>query len=161
MTTIVEVLKTKGARIWSIAPDATVYDAIKMMADKSIGGLLVKQRSKVVGIVTERDYTRKVILKGLSSRETRVGDIMTAPVIYSRPEQTVQECMALMTDQHIRHLPILDGKKLAGMISIGDLVKATIAEQQFLIGRLEYFADLSGNVHKWVSKMAEQDSAKN
>jgi len=137
MKTVRHVLQVKGRQIWSIRPDASVYDALKLMADREVGALLVLDGGKLVGIISERDYARKVILKGKSSLETPVSDIMTSKVICVRPEQTIEECMALMTDKHIRHLPVVVGDEIVGLISIGDMVKAVIAEKDFMIKQLE------------------------
>jgi len=137
MKTIGQLLQIKGHDIWSIAPDAPVYDAIKLMANKGVGALLVLEAGKLVGIVSERDYARKVILKGKTSKDTPVKDIMTPHVIYTSPDQTIEKCMALMTAKHIRHLPVLEGDQLVGIVSIGDLVKAIISEQATLIQQLE------------------------
>ena len=126
MKTVAHVLHGKGRDIWSIPPDASVYDALRLMADKEVGALLVLDSGRLVGIISERDYARKVILKGKSSLDTPVRDIMTAKVICVRPEQTIEECMALMTDKHVRHLPVVVGDEVVGVISIGDLVKAVI-----------------------------------
>ena len=139
MNKVSELLDNKGDEVWSIGPDASVFDAIKLMADKGVGALMVIEGTKVVGVISERDYARKVILMGHSSRETKIRDIMTTHVVYANPEQTVEECMALMTEKHIRHLPIMDGGQLAGVISIGDLVKSIIAEQKFTIEQLERY----------------------
>ena len=137
MKTIGQLLQIKGHDIWSIVPDAPVYDAIKLMANKGVGALLVLEAGKLVGIVSERDYARKVILKGKTSKDTPVKDIMTPHVIYTSPDQTIEKCMALMTAKHIRHLPVLEGDQLVGIVSIGDLVKAIISEQATLIQQLE------------------------
>ena len=139
MNKVSELLDNKGDEVWSIGPDASVFDAIKLMADKGVGALMVMEGTKVVGVISERDYARKVILMGHSSRETQIKDIMTTRVVYARPDQSVEECMALMTDKHIRHLPIMEGEKLVGVISIGDLVKSIIAEQKFTIEQLEKY----------------------
>lgn len=139
MKTIRQLLESKGRDIWSISPEATVYDAIKLMAEKEIGALMAMDGSRPAGIISERDYARKIILKGRSSRETKVRDIMTTNVIYADMEQSVEGCMALMTDKRIRHLPILDDGKLVAVISIGDLVKSIIAEQKFVIEQLESY----------------------
>jgi CBS domain-containing protein len=139
MKTVNHVLQAKGRQIWSIAPDASVFDALRLMADKEVGALLVLETGKLVGIVSERDYARKVILKGKSSLDTPVREIMTPKVICVRPQQTIQECMALMTDKRIRHLPVLDDDKVIGVVSIGDLVKAVIEEKDFMIQQLENY----------------------
>ncbi|HLE65773.1 MAG TPA: CBS domain-containing protein, partial [Burkholderiales bacterium] len=121
------------------APTASVFDAVKFMAEKNIGALLVMQGERIAGIVTERDYARKIILMGRTSKETPVSDIMTSEVMYVRPDQTSDECMALMTENRIRHLPVVDHGKLIGLISIGDLVKDIISEQRFIIDQLEHY----------------------
>ena len=139
MTTLKMLLKDKGHDIWSVHPDDTVLDAIKMLAEKDIGALIVIKDDKPVGIFTERDYARNVYLKGKSSLDTAVRDVMVAPVICVKPDQTVDECMALMTAKRFRHLPIMDGDELVGMVSIGDLVKSVIAEQQFTIEQMEQY----------------------
>ncbi len=130
------VLTSKGQRIYSIHPEASVYEALVLMAEKDIGALLVMEGTKLVGVFSERDYARKVILHGKSSKETLVREIMTPRVIYVRIDQTIEECMALMTEKHIRHLPVLDNQQVVGVISIGDVVKAIIAEQEFVIEQL-------------------------
>ncbi|PPR62528.1 MAG: Inosine-5'-monophosphate dehydrogenase [Alphaproteobacteria bacterium MarineAlpha3_Bin3] len=139
MTTLKMLLKDKGHDVWSVHPDDTVLDAIKMLAEKDIGALIVIKDDKPVGIFTERDYARNVYLKGKSSLDTAVRDVMVAPVICVKPDQTVDECMALMTAKRFRHLPIMDGDELVGMVSIGDLVKSVIAEQQFTIEQMEQY----------------------
>jgi CBS domain-containing protein len=136
MHTVRQCLKTKGDAIWSIRPAASVYDALQLMADKDIGALLVLEGEQVVGIFSERDYARKVILHGKTSRETLVRDIMTSQVIFVNIDQSIEDCMGLMTNKRIRHLPVLDGEKLVGVISIGDVVKEIIAEQEFVITQL-------------------------
>ena len=139
MTTVAQLLESKGHDVWSIGPNNSIFEAIELMAEKGVGALLVMEGEKLVGIISERDYARKVILKGKSSKETPVNDIMTENVLFARPEQDVQECMALMTDKRIRHLPIIDDSEVVGMISLGDLVKTIIAEQQFTIQQLEQY----------------------
>lgn len=139
MDTVRKLLDAKGLALWSIVPDASVYDAIEMMADKGCGALAVMTGADLVGIISERDYARKVILASRSSKTTRVNEIMTAPVITGSPDATVEGCLALMTDKRIRHLPITEGSTVLGMVSIGDLVKAIIAEQKFLISQLEQY----------------------
>lgn len=139
MIQIRNLLESKGFDIWSVHPDSTVYEALKMMAEKDVGALLVMKQGEVKGIFSERDYARKVILKGKSSQNTPVRDIMTSAVIYLRAEQTVEECMEVMTVNHIRHLPILEENELIGIISIGDVVKAVIADQEFMIDQLESY----------------------
>ena len=138
-TTVGQLLRTKGSRIWSVRPDDTVYDAIAAMAEHDVGALPVVDDGGLVGILSERDYARKVILKGRASRETRVRDVMTSDVITIAPDRSMQDCMELMTDRRIRHLPVLRDGQLIGIISIGDVVKATIAEQAFLIEQLQSY----------------------
>ena len=139
MASVKQVLQGKGHDVWSVGPEASVYEAIEMMADKEVGGLVVMEGDSLVGVFTERDYARKVALKGRTSRDTKIKEIMTSHVVYARPTQTVEECMALMTDKRIRHLPVMDGDELLGVISIGDLVKAIIEEQQHVIEQLEQY----------------------
>lgn len=139
MKTVREVLQGKGHQVWSVSPDSTVYDALRLMADRDVGAVLVLEGEHVVGVLSERDYARQVILKGKTSRETPVGEIMTTRVMYVRPEQTVDDCMALMTDKRVRHLPVLEHGRLIGLLSIGDVVKAVISEKQFLIEQLENY----------------------
>ena len=139
MKLVQHLLDTKGGDIISIHRDASVFDAIALMADRAVGSLLVIEGDALIGIVTERDYARKVILKGRSSEETPVGDIMTSKVITAQPQQSVKECMALMTTRRVRHLPVVVDDKLVGIISIGDLVQAIIADQQEEIEQLEQY----------------------
>ena len=139
MKLIKEILEGKGSQVWSVAPDATVLDALKLMAEKELGALLVMADGKLVGIISERDYARKVILKGRSSTETLVKQIMAKRVIYTQLDQTVDECMAIMTDKHVRHLPVMSEGQVVGIVSVGDLVKSIIAHQQFVIEQLERF----------------------
>jgi CBS domain-containing protein len=139
MKTVEQVLNSKGNTILTIGPDDSVFDAIKLMSEKAVGALPVLENEKLVGIITERDYARKVILKGKMSQQTPVREIMTPSVLCAQPEQTIEECMVLMTDKRIRHLPVVDGGQLVGIISIGDLVKAVIAEQKFIIKQLEHY----------------------
>ncbi|HMV98531.1 MAG TPA: CBS domain-containing protein [Acidobacteriota bacterium] len=139
MRTVKELLGSKPMNIWSITPEASVFQALELMAEKEIGALVVLSGSKLVGLLSERDYARKVILKGKASKETRVREIMTDKLITIRPETSIDECMALMTDKRIRHLPVLEGERLVGMISIGDVVKAIISEQKFIIQQLENY----------------------
>ncbi len=137
--TVRQILQSKGNAIWSIGPEATVFEALVLMAEKDIGAVLVVDEEKLVGILSERDYARRVILKGRSSKDTKVGELMTPEVFYVRPEQSIEECMALMTNKHIRHLPVLENDKLVGMITIGDAVKAVIADQEVMIHSLENY----------------------
>ncbi len=139
MKTIREVLAAKGSGVWTIGPKDSVFDALKLMAEKEVGALLVTEGEKILGLISERDYARKVILKGLSSPLTPIEAVMTTRVMYAQPDQTIEEAMALMTDKHIRHLPVLEDGRLSGVLSIGDVVKATIAEREFRISQLENY----------------------
>ncbi len=139
MTTVRRLLDEKGRKVWSIGPDATVFDAVAKMAEKNIGSLVVMERDKIVGMITERHYARNVVLKGKTSPATPIRDIMEKQVVVAQPEQSIEQCMAVMTDRRIRHLPVVDGEKLIGVISIGDLVKSIIGDQQFTIGQLEHY----------------------
>jgi CBS domain-containing protein len=139
MATVKQLLQAKGHDIWSVGPEDSVYDAIELMANKGVGALVVMEGDSLVGVLSERDYARKVVLQGRSSKGTKIKEIMTSRVVYARPKQTVEECMALMTDKRIRHLPVMDGDELLGVISIGDLVKAIIEEQQHVIEQLEQY----------------------
>jgi CBS domain-containing protein len=138
--TAANILKSKPDQtVHTITPTASVFDAVKLMAEKNIGALLVMEGEKVVGIITERDYARKIVLMARSSKETPVRDVMTSSVMYVRPDQTSEECMVLMTENRLRHLPVMNGDKLIGLISIGDLVKDIISEQKFIIQQLEHY----------------------
>jgi CBS domain-containing protein len=137
MTTVARLLDSKGHDVWSVASGDSVYQAIERMAEKGVGALAVVDDSRLVGVISERDYARKVILQGKSSRETPVADIMTRNVVTVRPEQNVEDCMELMTQRRIRHLPVVDGDRLVGMISIGDVVKWVISDRESLIAQLE------------------------
>ena len=139
MRTVRDLLKTKGRNIWSVGPADTVYDALVIMADKNVGALVVLEGGRLAGILSERDYARKVVLHGKTSRETFVREIMTENPICVNPGHTIEECMALMTDKRIRHLPVLEDDQLAGLISIGDVVKDIISEQEFMIEQLERY----------------------
>jgi len=139
MKTVQQLLDRKGRDVVTIGPEASVFDALTLMAEKGIGALLVTESDKPVGLISERDYARKVILKGHTSKELKVADIMTRRVICARPDETLEECMAVMTDKRVRHLPVLENGNVAGLVSIGDLVKAIIAEQQFVIEQLENY----------------------
>ena len=139
MRIVRDILNAKGSDVWSVTPTQTVLEAVQLLSEKEVGALLVMQGEQLKGIVTERDYARKIILEGRSSKETPVKDVMTRSVLCVDPGTTIQECMALMTDKRARHLPVLDHKKVVGVVSIGDLVKAIIAEQQFMIDQLQYY----------------------
>jgi CBS domain-containing protein len=140
MKSAAQILKSKPEQtVECVTPSTSVFDAVKLMAEKNIGALLVMEGLTIAGMVTERDYARKIILMGRSSKETLVRDIMTSPVMYVRPDQTNEECMALMTDNPVRHLPVVDQGRLIGLISIGDLVKDIISEQKFIIEQLEHY----------------------
>ncbi len=139
MKTVAQLLRGKGHEVLSVPPETPVFEALKVMAEKNVGALLAVEGDRLVGIFSERDYARKVILKGKSSKDTPVREVMSSHVLYVRPEQTVEECMALMTDKRVRHLPVLEEGRLVGLISIGDVVKAIIAEQEFLIEQLQNY----------------------
>ncbi|WP_426144557.1 CBS domain-containing protein [Polaromonas sp. DSR2-3-2] len=140
MTAVADILKAKGeAIVHTIGPNDSVFDALQRMADKRIGALLVMEGEQIVGIVTERDYARKIALKGRTSALTLVRDVMTTSVMFVKPSQTSEECMALMTDNRLRHLPVVKDDRLVGLISIGDLVKDIISEQKFVIEQLEHY----------------------
>jgi CBS domain-containing protein len=136
MKRVKDILEVKGRDIWSIEPGSSVYEAMKLMAEKEVGALMVMEGGKLAGLISERDYARKVILKGRSSRTTQVREIMTIQVLYAHPEQNIEECMALMTEKRVRHLPVFEEGELIGVISIGDLVKSIITEQRFVIEQL-------------------------
>jgi CBS domain-containing protein len=136
-TTIRHILEVKGQDVWSTTPEASVFDALRMMSDKDVGALLVLQGEQMVGIMSERDYARKVVLLGKTSRDTRVEEIMSKKVFTIHPDQTVEEAMELMNSKRIRHLPVVDGEKMLGMISIGDVVKAIIFKQRAAIKDME------------------------
>ncbi len=140
MTTVVDILKSKvDFAIYTIEPAATVFDAVKLMADKNIGALVVVEGDQVIGLVTERDVARKVVLMARSPRDTPLRDIMTTQVMIAHPHRTSEECMALMTEHRLRHLPVMDGGRLTGLVSIGDLVKDILSEQKFIIDQLEHY----------------------
>lgn len=139
MTTVRHLLEHKGTLVHAVSPDATVFDAIAKMAEKDVGSLLVMSGAELVGIITERHYARDVVLKGKTSPNTRVRDIMEKNVVFVRPEHTIEDCMALMSEKRVRHLPVLEGTKLAGIVSIGDLVKSVIGDQKFVIDQLQNY----------------------
>ena len=139
MKTVHEILENKGKQIWSISPDSTVLDALKLMAEKKIGALLVIKDENLAGIMSERDYARKVILHGKFSKDTLVSEIMSSKVLYVNSGLSTEECMALMISKRVRHLPVIDSEKLIGIISIGDIVKAVIDEKEFVIDQLVHY----------------------
>jgi CBS domain-containing protein len=140
MTSVAHILKAKPDRtVYTISPEASVFDAVKLMAEKNIAALLVLEGEKIVGIITERDYARKIVLMARSSKETRVRDAMESQVMYVGPGRTGEECMALMTENRVRHLPVMERGKLIGLVSIGDLVKDVISDQKFIIQQLEHY----------------------
>ncbi|MGD0003398.1 MAG: CBS domain-containing protein [Anaerolineaceae bacterium] len=144
MSTLRHILQVKGNDVWSISPNASVFDALRLMADKDIGALLVMETDHLVGMISERDYARKVILQGKSSKETRVGEIMTSKVISIHPDQTVQECMGLMNDHRIRHVPVVENEHVLGVVSIGDVLKDIIYMQKRRIKEMETRLTSSG-----------------
>jgi CBS domain-containing protein len=139
MKTVRDILQTKGREVWTITPETIVFDALKTMADKNVGALVVLDGAKVVGILSERDYARKVILHGRSSRELKAREIMSASVYFIGPDQNIEDCMALFTNKRVRHLPVLQHDELIGVISIGDVVKTIIADQEYTIKHLENY----------------------
>ena len=136
MKTIRDILKLKGTDVWCVEPDATVFDALRRMAEKEVGALVVTEGAQVVGLISEREYARKVVLQGRTSPTTLVKEIMISPVVYIHLDQAIEECMSLMTEKRTRHLPVIEDGKLVGLISIGDIVKSIIADQRFLIEQL-------------------------
>ena len=136
MKTVGDVIKKKGNKVWSVIPSTTVYDTLKLMADREIGAVLVLEEGHPVGIFSERDYARQVILKGRTSKDTPVREVMSSRIVFVRPAQSIEDCMALMTDKRVRHLPVMHQGALTGMLSIGDVVKEMISEKQFLIEQL-------------------------
>jgi len=139
MNLVKDILAEKGSKVWTISPEAKVIDALKLMAERSVGAVVVMYKNQVTGILSERDYARKVILKGRSSAETLVKEIMTFQVYYVNPTTTSEECLALMTQKRIRHLPVIDGEKLVGIVSIGDVVKSIISHQKVTIENLQNY----------------------
>ncbi len=139
MANVQQLLNAKSDQVWTADPDDTVLDAIRMMADKDVGALVVIEDGRPVGIFTERDYARNVVLEDRQSKTTPVRDVMSTRIVCASPEQTIEECMAVMTEKRVRHLPVLEDGKLAGIVSIGDLVKSRIADQEFLIEQLAHY----------------------
>ena len=139
MMTIKHVLDLKGRDVHSIHPDATVFAALKAMAEKNVGSMAVVENGKLAGIITERHYAREIVLKGRTSPTTRVRDVMSVRVDVARPDQSVEECMAIMTAKAVRHLPVIENGRLAGIVSIGDMVKSVIGDQKFIIQQLEHY----------------------
>ncbi|MFB3854246.1 MAG: CBS domain-containing protein [Vicinamibacterales bacterium] len=139
MVEVRQLLRTKGAEVWTIGPDRTVFEALQIMAEKDVGALPVVEGGRLTGIFSERDYARKVVLQGKTSRDTTVGELMTRTVYYVSPNETIEQCLAIMTKRHIRHLPVLDDGHLVGIVTIGDVGKAIISEQAFTIRHLESY----------------------
>jgi CBS domain-containing protein len=139
MKTVQQLLDIKGNQVWSIGPDASVYDALVLMAEHQLGALLVMDDTGMIGLISERDYARDVALRGKTSRETRVRDVMAKRVVCTRPDQTLEEAMALMTEKRVRHLPVIADGQVIGLISIGDLIKSIISEHKFIIEQLENY----------------------
>jgi len=151
MLKVRDVLKTKDSNIWSVSPQETAYNALEIMADKNIGALLVIDEGQIVGVFSERDYARKVILKGKSSKETNVGELMSSPVFSINPEKSIEECMALMTASRSRHLPVIEDGKLVGIVSIGDVVNAIITTQKIEIEDLKNYVTGGGFSSEYTS----------
>lgn len=144
MNTVRDILNAKGGEVWSVAPDLTVFDALKLMAERNIGALLVIEAGRPVGIFSERDYARQVILKGKTSKDTPVREVMSTQVVFVRTTQKLEECMALMTDKRVRHLPVIEEERVIGVVSIGDVVKALISEKEFIIEQLATYITSGG-----------------
>lgn len=138
-TTVRQLLASKGHDVWSVSPETTVFDALKLMADKNIGAVIVLTDGELCGVLSERDYARKVVLEGKASISTPASEIMTSPVLIVEPEHTIDRCMALMTDKRLRHLPVVENDQVVGMVSIGDVVKTVIADQEFMLEQLETY----------------------
>jgi len=139
MKRVDQILREKGPGYWSVSPDTAVYTALELMANKNVGALLVMEGDHLAGIFSERDYARKVVLEGKSSKETPVRQIMTSKVVCARLDQSIEDCMALMTEKRIRHLPVIEGNEVVGLISLGDVVKSLLSEQTFVIAQLENY----------------------
>jgi CBS domain-containing protein len=149
MNYVRDILNAKDKTVYTVPPDSTVYDALKLMSDKAIGALVVMDGDKVVGIFSERDYARKIALQGKTSKETLIKEIMSTDLLYVNPENSVEECMVLMTGKHVRHLPVFDKEEFVGIISIGDVVKSIISDKDFLIVQLSNYI-AGGGVHGYV-----------
>ena len=143
-STVRDLLAKKGTTVYSVDPGRTVFEALQMLAERNVGAVLVLEDKRPIGILSERDYARQVILKGKASREIPVREIMTRDVVCVRPEQTIEDCMQLMTDKHIRHLPVVSGEEVVGLVSIGDVVKVLLEEKQFRIEQLEGYITSGG-----------------
>ncbi|NNC22757.1 CBS domain-containing protein [Salinisphaera sp. USBA-960] len=139
MTTVNALLRDKSAEVWNVTPETSVFDALQLMSDQNIGAVLVLDEGRLVGLLSERDYARKLALENRTSRDTPARDVMTTHVAYVSPTTDVEECLALMTDKHFRHLPVMDAGELVGLVSIGDLVKAVLADKEFMIEQLEHY----------------------
>ncbi|RME83135.1 MAG: CBS domain-containing protein [Caldilineae bacterium] len=139
VTTVRQLLASKGHRVWSVPPNATVYEALSLMAEKNIGAVLVMDEEGICGIFSERDFARRVGLAGKQPTQTPVKEVMTRRILVVHPEQTIHQCMALMTEKRLRHLPVVEGEDLVGLVSIGDVVKAVISDQEFMLGQLETY----------------------
>lgn len=139
MKSVKDILRIKGSQVWSVHPNATLFEALRIMSEQNVGALVVLEGENLVGVISERDYARKIILKGKTSRETRVREVMSENPICVDPDTEVEICMAIMTDRRVRHLPVLDRGRLVGVISIGDVVKAVLSEKEFLIEQLEKY----------------------
>ena len=139
MNLVNDIMRLKGSVIWSVSPQSTAYEALELMARQNIGAVVVLDGTRLVGIFSERDYARKVVLHGKSSRETSVGELMTRKIFYVKPESTAEECLHLMSSHHIRHLPVMEGSRLAGIVSVGDVVKSILRDRDFQIQQLENY----------------------
>ena len=144
MNTVRDILNAKGGNVWSVTPGTSVFDTLRLMADRNIGAVLVVEAAKPLGMFSERDYARQVILKGKASKDTPVREVMSTHVVFVRPSQKLEECMALMTDKRVRHLPVLDNDTVIGVVSIGDVVKAVISEKEFIIEQLATYITSGG-----------------